>query len=89
RLVRTRMPGGVGGDRSDYLTAPIPIALDNVAQCDKAADVPGNFMCDASKSSGYRNELSKPFIRTGGDSLEALPNKALRPMSPAGVSRTS
>ncbi|WP_232447731.1 hypothetical protein, partial [Burkholderia ubonensis] len=25
RLVRTRMPGGVGGDRSDYLTAPIPI----------------------------------------------------------------
>ncbi|WP_198359964.1 hypothetical protein [Burkholderia ubonensis] len=64
-------------------------ALDNVAQCDKAADVPDNFMCDASKSSGYRNELSKPFIRTDGDSLEALPNKALRPMSPAGVSRTS
>ncbi len=25
RLVRTRMPGGVGGDRSDYLAAPIPI----------------------------------------------------------------
>ncbi|WP_232440496.1 hypothetical protein, partial [Burkholderia ubonensis] len=30
RLVRTRMPGGVGGDRSDYLTAPIPIAVDGV-----------------------------------------------------------
>ncbi|WP_218921567.1 hypothetical protein, partial [Burkholderia sp. MSMB1078WGS] len=26
RPVRTRMPGGVGGDRSDSLTAPIPIA---------------------------------------------------------------
>ncbi|WP_214360147.1 hypothetical protein, partial [Denitromonas iodatirespirans] len=25
RPVRTRMPGGVGGDRSEYLTAPIPI----------------------------------------------------------------
>ena len=25
RLVRTRMPGGVGGDRSGILTAPIPI----------------------------------------------------------------
>ncbi|WP_177316579.1 hypothetical protein [Burkholderia ubonensis] len=64
-------------------------ALDNVAQCDKAADVPDDFMCDASKSSGYRNELSKPFIRSDGASLEALPNKALRPMSHAGVSRKS
>ncbi|WP_198342853.1 hypothetical protein [Burkholderia ubonensis] len=64
-------------------------ALDNVAQCDKAADVPDDFMCDASKSSGYRNELSKPFIRNGGDSLEALPNKALRPLCHAGVSRTN
>ena len=25
RPVRTRMPGGVGGDRSGFLTAPIPI----------------------------------------------------------------
>ncbi|WP_157656215.1 hypothetical protein [Burkholderia ubonensis] len=64
-------------------------AFNDVAQCDKAADVSDDFMCDASKSSGYRNELSKPFIRSDGDSLEALPNKALRPMSDAGVSRTS
>ncbi|WP_198391316.1 hypothetical protein [Burkholderia ubonensis] len=64
-------------------------ALNNMAQCDKAADVPDDFMCDASKSSGYQNELSKPFIRSGGDSLEALPSKALRPMSHAGVFRTS
>ncbi|WP_322065632.1 hypothetical protein [Burkholderia ubonensis] len=64
-------------------------AFNNVAQCGKTADVPDDFMCDASKSSGYRNELSKPFSRSGGDSLEALPNKALRRMLHAGVSRTS
>ena len=27
RPVRTRMPGGVGGDRSGILTAPIPILV--------------------------------------------------------------
>ena len=27
RLVRTRMPGGVGGDRREYPAAPIPIVM--------------------------------------------------------------
>ena len=32
--VRTRMPGGVGGARSGYLTAPIPIiVISSLADC--------------------------------------------------------